>query len=289
MTRPIRSILFAASVASLCGPLAFAVQPVPAAASNVFCGADGSYIPWDVASNAPAPKTATSESAMRVVLYAASGSRATALVTFITNDSAYQATIAGMALHGQAGAGDRESDPVLVTFDRPVDVQYAYVDSYAADGASLVSCPSFVNQVYPYGAAPRPNSAVPSLHVVARSTVPTMPRRYAMIGATLLQSLPSLSCGTVYTPSRMALRPQSDWSVQDEMASYSSGRGGTSALVAIYLDSTGKPVDTQLVQSSGNHITDTEALDQAKTQTYSPAQFLCTPVVSVLILPYQQK
>ncbi|HUY40645.1 MAG TPA: hypothetical protein VMV82_03665 [Candidatus Dormibacteraeota bacterium] len=289
MKRPIRSILFAASVAALCGPLAFAVQPTPAAASNIFCGADGSYVPWDAATNAPAPKTASSERALRVVLYAASGSRVTALVTFITNDSAYQATIAGVPLHEQARAGDRMSDPVLVTFDRSVGVQYAYVDSYAVDGAALVSCPSFVNQVYPWGATPRPNSAVPSLHIIASSTVPTMPRRYAMVAATLLQPLPSLACGAAYAPSRMALQPRSDWSAQDEMASYSSGRGGTSALVAIYLDSNGKPVYTQLVQSSGNAVTDTEALDDAKTETYSPAKFLCMPVVSLLLMPFQQK
>jgi hypothetical protein len=264
-----------------------AVPPVRAVASNVFCGADASYVPWNVARNAPEPVGSTSENAMRVVLYTPRATTADALVTFITRDAAYQATIAGVKMHAQIGGGDYESDPVLVTFPRTLGVEFAYVDSFSVDNAPLASCPSFVNQVDDYGSPARPNTALPSLHRIM--TAPTMPKSYSMVAATMLQALPSLSCGSVYVPASVALLPQSDWSVQDEMASYDTGRLGTTAVVAVAVGSDGKPIYQQLVHSSGNQITDREALDQAKTNTYSPAQFLCTPVVSLVFMTFQQK
>lgn len=260
---------------------------VPAVASNAFCGADASYVPWDVARNAPAAADSTGESAMRVVLYTSQAASADALVTFITRDAAYQAMIAGVKMHAQSGGGDYESDPVLVSFPKTLRVQFAYVDSFSINNGQLSACPSFVNQVDAYGAPIRQNTALPSLHRLA--SVPTMPKSYAGVAATLLQVLPSLSCGSVYTPAKVALLPQSDWSVQDEMASYYTGRSGTTAIVAVAVTSDGKPLYQQLVHSSGNQITDREALDQARTETYSPAQFLCTPVVSLVFMTFQQK
>lgn len=259
-----------------------------ARASNLFCGADATYVPWDAARNAPLPSSARTMSAIRVVLYTAHAATANALVTFITNDTAYQATIAGVALHAPSTpGGDDESDPVLVTFPRPLDVEFAYVDSFSLGTAAMQSCPSFVNQVDAYGASPRGGTALPSLHKV--DTLPTMPHSFATVAATSLGALPALACGTTYEPARMDLLPQSDWSVQDELASYSTGRVGTTAVVAIAVDSNGKPLLEQIVRSSGNHITDTEALDQARTQAYTPARFLCTPVVSLLFMTFQQK
>lgn len=290
MMRSMRALLSTTIIAVLVLPVTAVVQPAPASASNAFCSADASYVPWDVQTGAPMPAKSTNESAIRVVLYAAAGSTGTALVTFITGHSAYQATIADASLHPSAAGADRMSDPVIVTFAHPVDVQFAYVDSYAADGGTLAPCPSFINQVDAFGTTPRGNTALPSLHPIPASPAPTVPKRVVSVQATLLQALPSLSCGSVYKPARMALRPQSDWSVQDEMASYDSGRaevGG--AVVAVALDSNGKPLTIQLVHSSGNTITDREALDQARSESYTSAEFLCTPVVSLLFYKFGQK
>lgn len=277
----------AVPIIALVMQIAVAGHPLPVAASNVFCGADASYVPWNVSRNAPMPADSTTESAIRVVLYTAATARANALITFITRDAAYQATIAGVAMHVSSNGGDYESDPVLVSFPATLDVQFAYVDSYSLGSAPLAACPSFVNQVDAYGSTPRGGTALPSLHAIA--TAPTMPSTYASVAATELMSLPALSCGAVYTPAKMALLPQSDWSVQDEWASYSTGRAGTTAVVAIAITSDGKAVEEQLVHSSGNSITDREAVDQARTETYAPAQFLCTPVVSLMFMTFQQK
>ncbi|HEY9085098.1 MAG TPA: energy transducer TonB [Candidatus Tyrphobacter sp.] len=274
-------------IAALVLQVVVAGRPLPVAASNLFCGADASYVPWDSSHNVPVPAAAATESAIRVVLYTAAAPRANAVVTFITSDSAYQATIAGVAMHASAGGGDYESNPVLVSFPKAVNVQFAYVDSFSLNNAPLTACPSFVNQVEPYGAAFRANTALPSLHRI--TTTPTMTRLYASVAATMLMALPALSCGVAYTPARMALLPRSDWSVQDEMASYGSGRAGMTTVIAVAITSDGKVYNTTLVQSSGNQITDREALDQARTETYAPAQFLCTPVVSLMFMTFQQK
>lgn len=282
----IKLLRVAVPALSLIGTCTF-ITPAPAIASNVFCGADATYVPWDVARNAPAASGSRSESAIRVVLYTSPATTANALVTFITGDAAYQATIADVKMHAQTGGGDYESDPVLITFPKSLSVDFAYVDSFSVNGGPLASCPSFVNQVDAYGAPIRVGTALPSLHRL--SAEPTMPKSYLSIAATMLQALPSLSCGATYMPAKVALLPQSDWSVQDEMASYYTGRAGTSAVVAVAVGSDGRPLYQKLVHSSGNQVTDREALDQARTNTYEAAQFLCTPVVSLVFVTFQQK
>lgn len=273
--------------ASLVAQGALYARPLPALASNVFCGADASYVPWDAARRAPLPPSAQAERAIRVQLYAQNATTASALVTFITDSAAYQATVAGVRMHAPARGGDDESDPVLVTFPQEVGVRFAYVDSYSVNGAALSACPSFVNQVVAYGATPRPRTALPSLHAFAGT--PTMPVSYASVGATMLMALPSLSCGAPYIPATMGLASNGDWSVQDEIPSYGTGRAGTTAVVAIAITSDGKAAQVALVRSSGNQVTDTEAVDQARTKSYGPAQFLCTPVVSLMFMTFQQK
>ncbi len=285
------------------------VCPQSAMASNPFCGADASYVPWDLRMNAPAPRSATTESSMRVVLYTASGSTANALVTFITSDSAYQVTIADAPLHSQAAGGDRESDPVLVVFDHPIDVQFAYVDSYALDGAALSPCPSFVNQVNPLGVTPRAGTALPSLHAVPSSPAPTLPKIFRSVYATLVQQLPPLPCGVVYKPATAALRPEVDSQIVDDsemaggimrasmgsqsqrdesMAPAIAASSGVAGVVAVAIASNGALALAQLVRSSGNTITDHKALDQVRTGNYTPAQFLCTPVGSLLFVQFGQ-
>ncbi len=287
-----RTMIFATMVAALVVPLAIVVRPGAALASNPFCGADASYVPWDVQTNAPAPRTATTESAIRVVLYTSTTSTANALITFITSDSAYQAVVAGVPMHATTAGGDYQSDPLLVKFATPVDVAFAYVDSFATNGGAMSSCPSFVNQVDAFGAPPRPYTAPPSLHAIPGSPAPSMPARYTVATAALLQPLPSLTCGAVYKPAHMALRPQSDWSFQDEAAGYGGLYGNeprSTSVIGIAINSDGRPLLAQIVHSSGNSVTDQEALDQARTVTYTPAQFLCTPVVSLLFYEYTQK
>jgi hypothetical protein len=283
MTRSLPS-LFAAGALVIQATLM--CRPLPATASNIFCGADASYVPWDAAANRPAPPGSPSQGAMRVVLYTGHASTASALVTFITKDAAYQATVAGVAMHETTPGADYASDPVLVTFPSPVEVQFAYVDSFSTNGAALTSCPSFVNQVDAYGARPRPNSAIPSLHAVVN---PTMPKSYISVNATFLQKLPDLACGATYIPAKIGLMPAADavtglYGIDEGIM---PGNSGGQAVVAIGIGSDNKPTTIQLVHSSGSSMTDQQALDQARSEDYVAARFLCTPVVSLMFTPFK--
>lgn len=296
MRTSIRRFVSAAVALAVVGVVPLA-RPPAALASNVFCGTDASYVPWDTSADAPARDVA-SETGMRVVLYTPSATTVTALVDFITADSAYQAAVAGR-VHPPANGGDAATDPVLVTFPKPLDVQYAYVDSYAVDGAALTSCPTFVNQVNLLGRTLRGHSALPSLHPVGDR--PVLPSRYSTAQAELLQPLPALSCGAMYTPARFS---HTDWmddsNLDADFASYGAneympfagsgprgpGASASPAVVAIALDSDGKAVMEAIVHSSGNHDADGQALDAARGGTYQPAQFLCTPVVSIIFVQH---
>ena len=55
------------------------------------------------------------------------------------------------------------------------------------------------------------------------------------------------------------------------------------AQIATFIDSAGHAIRTEIWQSSGVPGIDDTALAEAQGSTYEPAQFLCTPVVSIAI------
>jgi hypothetical protein len=56
-----------------------------------------------------------------------------------------------------------------------------------------------------------------------------------------------------------------------------------------FIDSAGHAIRTEIWQSSGVPGIDATALAEAQGSTYAPAQFFCTPVVSIAVFPITYK
>jgi hypothetical protein len=63
------------------------------------------------------------------------------------------------------------------------------------------------------------------------------------------------------------------------------GYQSRTAQIAAFIDSAGHAIRTEVWQSSGVPGIDATALAEVQGSTYEPAQFLCTPVVSIAIFP----
>jgi hypothetical protein len=228
---------------------------------NPFCAASVSVVPWDAATDVPAARDFTDR---YVVQLSVDGKNdVAASVTLIGADDAYSVSISRTSLVHEAADGGRYTDPVMVTFPKPLDIHYAYVDSVGVDGAAPAACPTVVGEVRPYDAGDGGS--------------PHMGNGITSQPATLLQALPPLTCGKAYIPP----------GVPGEgglIGAY--GNTPKTTVVHVYIDSNGAAAKTTLERSSGIEGIDDAALGDAEHENYRPAKFLCTPVVSEATVEY---
>ncbi len=185
-----------------------------------------------------------------LALDADGGSTVDAHVTLVGATDAYDVHV-NAALNGSPD--DRESMPFLVDVPDSAKIEYYFVDSYAVDGAASTTCPSYV-------------SGVGDAVVAVPGGAPTIAQH--------LQALGSLKCGSVYTGP--ALRGQLESAV---------GAYGGKPLTVVgraYIDSNGRSVREQIVRTSGIEGFDQFMLGALHEHEFTPAKFLCTPVVSTI-------
>ena len=177
--------------------------------------------------------------------------------------SAFAAEIPPVTVAGSS-AGQNVRWPYLISFDRPVAVSAQFVDSVSVDGGPATNCPSFVQTV-------RPAKDWDATKIPERSA-------FGRTAARFLQILPPLSCGRVYTyaSTKHAYEPL--------VGQYGDLR--KSVEVEVFIDSDGIVVDTRIWSSSGVEGLDDAGLAGAQRSTFTPAEFLCTPVVSISILQF---
>lgn len=194
----------------------------------------------------------TDGSGYGVALFAVSGASVDAHVTLVGRTDAYDAYLTAARLEG--APNDRESEGVVVKVPADAGIAWYFVDSYAIDGAKPVNCPSYV---LPVGServdAPEGTRAIPASH---------------------LQALPPLTCGKTYIQARLHGDFESP-----------VGRFGNRPLTVearSYIDSNGYSAREELVTSSGVAGLDDYMLGAMHVHQFSPAQFLCTPVVSTI-------
>jgi hypothetical protein len=186
-----------------------------------------------------------------VELAAASGTTVEAHVTLIGVTDAYDAHVSDTNLSGPPE--DRETAPVAFRLPATDTLQYFFVDSYAIDRGSSVTCPSYV---FPIG---------PAVSGSAGATATF---------AQHLQALGQLKCGHEY---------QGPSTPRD--ATGIIGRFGNRPLstqLDVYIDSNGRAIDEKVVLSSGVEGVDAAAIGNVQQQRFVPAEFLCTPVVGEL-------
>jgi len=215
-------------------------------------------MPWNARAGAPSTKLSSDRYVLE--LFANGRTDVAGAVTLITSDSAYSVAIPRSDLLRSAGSNDFYAEPILVAFDKPVDVHYAYVDQIGVDGAAPEACPTVVQQVHPFTA-----DAGNEFDVSIGGDVKP-------VNATFLQALPDLKCGRAYIPSGL---PRGAGGV---VGAYGNQRKST--VIRIYIDSNGIPAGASIERPSGIDGLDNNALGLVEHTRYEPAKFLCTPVVS---------
>lgn len=186
-----------------------------------------------------------------LALFSAAGEKLAAHVTLVSDTDAYDARVSG-PLSGPSD--NRQTGPVLVKLPVSTGVKYVFVDSYALDEASAVTCPSYV---FPMGSA-----------------LSDVPRDAETITATHLQALGPLQCGKVYVP------PQMHGELQSPVGMNYGDRPLT-VVARAYIDSNGYSIKEDIVQSSGVDGLDKYMLGAVGVHQFAPARFLCVPVVGI--------
>lgn len=225
---------------------------------NPFCNGLVYVVPWNTVSNSPSVKVQSDRYLLS--LWANGRTDVAASVTLITSTDAYSVPIKRTSLLREGGTDDYYAEPILVSFDKPVDVGFAYVDQIGVDGAAPAACPSVVQSVKPFAVDPAHPFDMPS---VGSDVTP--------IAATYLQPLPSLKCGHVY----------SDAEIEGSaplVGHYGDRRRST--VVDAFIDSDGRAAKVKIEESSGVEGLDDAALGGVQQAQFKPAEFLCTPVVS---------
>jgi hypothetical protein len=205
-------------------------------------------LPAIVASTAPVG----GDTRYALALFASAGTKLAAHVTLVSDTDAYDVTVPAGALADSSGG--RSLGPVIVTLPAPDTVTYFFVDSYALDSGAGVTCPSYV---FPVGQA-----------------LSGAPAGAPSIVAQHLQKIGPLKCGRAYLP------PQMHGDLESPVGAY-GGRPVT-AVTRAYIDSNGYAIRQQIVQSSGVDGIDKYLLGAVGVHQFSPAQFLCVPVVGTV-------
>jgi hypothetical protein len=243
------------------GPAARADDP--SAWHNPFCSADVQAFPWDRRRDEPAP---LGRSDRYVLDLSADGtSSVAATVTLISTQGAYGVTIDRTVLKRD---DDKKyyAPAMMVGFDAPRDVEFAYIDSVGVDGAAPTPCPTVVQEVHSMQGKLATGKDAPSFAGVA------------VTAAAFKQDLPALDCGAAYIEPVLLSREGPD-----------IGHFGDRPLtttIHVYLDSAGHPVNATLEKSSGVEGVDDVAIAGAEQSHYKPAKFLCTPVVSEMSVEF---
>jgi len=227
---------------------------------NPFCNGSAIVVPWDEGQNVAA--YGTSSKTVAVFLWANADSDYAARVTLIGDGAAYSVEIPRTAVPKSPGDKSRRY-AYLVSLPSPILLNYYFVDGAGVDGASVTDCPSFVKEVA------APTESDPSLIAA--------PASFTRVEAKLVQTLPPPSCGAIYKGPAFAkpFTPISGF----------YGYQSRTAKIAAFIDSAGHAIRTEIWQSSGVPGIDDIALALVQGSTYEPAQFLCTPVVSIAIFP----
>jgi len=184
-------------------------------------------------------------------------------VTMVGDTGAYDAYLADTTLV-PGKSGFTLPKRTVVTLPSGAVPKYVYVDSYAVAGGEKVDCPTQPSTV----ADPVFGPASPE------------PDATTHVAATFLQALPELPCGKMYAPPHVrGYSPRTgNW-----------GNKELTAKVHVFIDSNGRVVQQSIYKSSGVDGIDDEAMGSAQHSTYTPAMFLCTPVVGDYLFSFTYK
>lgn len=253
------------SAGILCLCLVLAIRE--RASASVFCEADIAAL-----GSVSAPARASAgmhRPSVAFVLESNSPATLSGDVVVLTADAAYDVNFSNLVAAKNTVTGRGATQPILVTFQKPVDIDFAWVDQIGVNGAAPHACPTdpFVR--------PDTNES----DSVRLPEVVTSLSAFQVIPAVFKMDLTPPDCKEPYRAAQMI-----DWGGEDTEFFDTSAGLHAAATVRAFVDSDGKVVAVDVVHSSGSAIVDGAATAKAAKARYSPAMFRCTPVVgSVLV------
>jgi len=214
-------------------------------------------------------------------------------ITLIADSGAYDALLPDTALVAAPYGGFTTARRMLVMLPPGTAGKYAFVDSYTIVGKEKVTCPtepSEIDATVPASAATSdthsvtkgtvPEATGDATHIVAVAPVPGATAAATNVAATLLQALPQMPCGKMFTNARV--------NGYSPLVGFYGNRE-LNADVHIYIDSGGNLVKASIWKSSGVAGVDEAALSSAQHSTYTAAKLLCTPVVGSFLFTFTYK
>jgi TonB family protein len=238
------------------------------ATASVFCDADISDF-----ENVDTPLSASprmQQPRAAFVLESNTPSRLSGDVIVVTHDAAYDVKFSNLETQKDPPGERGVTSPILVTFPKPLAIEFAWVDQIGSDGAAPHSCPT-----EPFGTV---LSNAPNHGVKLPARIYSL-GGFHVVPAVFKMNLPPLSCADVYHPAQIV-----DWGNQETEFFDTSQGLHAAATVRVFVDSEGKAADVKVAQSSGSAIVDGAAVEKAAKARYSPAMFRCTPVVGSLMI-----
>jgi hypothetical protein len=258
----VTSLAFFSTCAALVAEASAEPSPAPSASPKIdpFCSVGFLTAGWDVHLDAHAK--VVSDRLMARLYFDDSAPSARSLgahLVLISDTQAYEADVPDLPLdNGKA----RRTVRFLIALPSAMPMKYVYVDGYDTDGGHFVDCPTEMSVTPTATYLQKQLTAEPS---IAGATLP-------VVTAKLRQPLPSLPCGKIRIEGTVKRVVQPNWPYGITKRIESQ--------IAVYLDSNGTVVETQVYRSSGSDEADEQARMAAFNSTYTPARFLCQPVVS---------
>ena len=160
-----------------------------------------------------------------------------------------------------------ESAPVYFTFAESTPIEAVWVADASIDGKPAAQCPAM-----PFlGTGGGSDDLL--RHVPLRSPA-----------AVLLGKFAAGSCGELYTPAQQLGHAKLPFDPQTIASRHESDSGGF--VMEMALSDGGHVIDAWPLAMSSSDEMNTGILEDAKTYTFKPAQFLCQPVPSYYLVPW---
>jgi hypothetical protein len=225
----------------------------PPPGTDPFCGISISVASWDVKKNA---ESATSDRLLAAMY--TQGKKLSGRLVLFTDTQALSVNVPPLMTFKLST--ENVTSEFIIALPKAMRVNHAYVESYSQDGAPEVQC----------AVEPVKLGQFDYATIGLTKPDPASIKHFFTFPATFKERLPVTNCGA---PDRDAIVTHA---VQpDGIENLDKTR---TAVVAVYVDTTGHIAKTYLTQSSGIDVTDEQAQAAAIRSTYQPALMHCMPV-----------
>lgn len=239
------------------------------AQASVFCAADVAFMtPWDYALDAPS--AAASNLHYAYELEGDAAATVSGHLVLVTDTKSYRVAFDRTQLvQSKADPSSFISDGAFLTLPQAGTIKYAWVDDVTGDDGKTTTCPTYPYEIPVLSAQERADMTPP------KPSGKTGPYRFDSAMAVFDSDLPPANCAQPYRSAEPLGEISKTTPYYDDLINKKPEVRGR-----VDIDSDGKVVNLEILQSSGSVALDQDAKETYGLRTYRPQLFRCTPVVS---------